>query len=191
MTGNYDLLVPAMLVCLISFLLCRDVTLYRQQLASRLDAPSKVGHMARAILRRVTVGDALALKRREDLTVVPEGMPFIQLVDTYTHTHQPGFPVVDTEGRLTGMLDAEDLREMLPETGVDRLVIAGDIQQEPVTISPRETVLAAINTMVRAGREVLIVMDQEGGGKPVAVLSRGDVIHAYNHAVADVGPPIP
>ena len=66
MTGNYDLLVPAMLVCIVAFVLSRKVKLYEKQLPSRLDAPSKLGYMARAILRRLTVADLLAASRHLD-----------------------------------------------------------------------------------------------------------------------------
>ncbi len=59
MTGNYELLIPSMLVCILSYILCRRCTLYREQLQSRLDAPSKVGKMASAVLKRMTVREAL------------------------------------------------------------------------------------------------------------------------------------
>ncbi len=190
MTGNYDLLVPAMLVCLISFLLCRDFTLYEKQLPGRLDAPSKVGHMARAILRRVTVGDAIALQPPQPLTVVPENATFDQVVAAYTRSSQSCFPVVDEAGAMTGLIEVDDIRVLITETAMSNLVIAGDLEVAAATVTPGETVLAAINTMVRAGRGTVVVVDPDDDRKPVATLSRGDIITAYNQAVAESGAPI-
>ena len=43
MTGNYDLLVPAMLVCIVAFMVSRRWTLYEKQLPTRLDAHLDTG----------------------------------------------------------------------------------------------------------------------------------------------------
>ncbi len=183
MTGNYDLLVPAMLVCLISFLLCRNVTLYRQQLPSRLDAPSKVGPMARAILRRLLVKDAMGAPPAKDFEVFHVETTFGELIRAFRWTNQVCFPVVDGEGHLTGLIDADVLRAMITETAVENLVIAGDIQKPAVTVLPSETVLAAINIMFRADRTSLVVVDPADPQRPVGTLDRNDVIKAYNEAI--------
>ncbi len=86
MTGNYELLVPSMLVCIVSFVLCRSFTLYQKQLSTRLDAPSKLGNMAGALLRKMTVGQALVRRAGSDLISVSGDMNFSELLKRYTST---------------------------------------------------------------------------------------------------------
>lgn len=61
MTGNYHLLVPSMLVCILAYLISRGHTLYPEQLESRLEAPSKMGNMLSAVLRKLTVRQSLEI----------------------------------------------------------------------------------------------------------------------------------
>lgn len=61
MTGNYHLLVPSMLVCILAYLISRGHTIYPEQLQSRLEAPSKMGNMLSAVLRKLTVRQSLEI----------------------------------------------------------------------------------------------------------------------------------
>jgi CBS domain-containing protein len=188
MTGNYDLLVPAMLVCILAFTLGRKTQLYEKQLPSRLDAPSKMGNMARAILRRLTVQDALDSRRDRELVTVAGDTPFTALTDLHFEKGLRQYPVVDEAGRLTGVVDDEDLRALMPDHAVDSLLIAEDMQQAAQTVTPRQTILAVVNLMARAACDAVVVLDDEESGRPLAVLDRADVVDAYNRQISAVEP---
>jgi len=186
MTGNYDLLVPAMLVCIIAFVLNRRVTLYEKQLPSRLDAPSKIGYMARAILRRLTVQYLLDHRPPRELITVTEGTPFSELARLHWTTARECYPVVDEEGRLSGVLEDDDLRRMIPEHGVDALLVAMDLEHPAPTVTPDQSVLTVVNLLSRHEVDEVVVIDQDDGTRPVATISRGDVVDVYNRAVTSV-----
>ncbi len=184
MTGNYNLLLPAMLVCIVSYMLCQKFTLYERQLPSRLDAPSKVGNMARAILQRLTVRLALSMKPDRSLMVVPVDMVFSELVDRFASSTHECFPVVDGEGCLVGVIDTDQIRQLVTEIAFSDAVIAGDIAESVQAVSPNESLLVAVNLMVSTGRHELIVVDEQDSRRAIDTLSRSDVITAYNRQIA-------
>ncbi len=187
-TGNYDLLVPSMLVCITAFILCRRFTLYEKQLPSRLEAPSKLGNMASAILRRLTVAQALAAKR--DLPVfVARSTSLSELMKRFAQSTHAAFPVVDEQQQLVGVVDAGDIRRVVTEAGVGDLIIAGDIEKPAVTVTPEDSLLAAINHMVQTGSPDLMVVASPGSRSVVGTLNRADVFTAYNRAMVEEAVP--
>ena len=183
MTGNYELLVPSMLVCIVSFVLCRNFTLYDKQLSTRLDAPSKLGNMAGALLRKMTVGQALIRRAGSDLVFVSGDMNFSELLKRYTHSSQACFPIVDDDQRLTGVIDAADIRRIITETGVADLIIARDIERPATTVTEEDSLLAAVNNLAAADDNELVVVTEKDPTQITGILSRGDIIAAYNRQI--------
>jgi CIC family chloride channel protein len=184
MTGNYNLLLPSMMVCVISYALCRRFTLYEKQLPSRLDAPSKLGNMASAILRNMTVRQALNYRPLDELITVRRDSGLGELVELFSHCNQACFPVVDGDGRLTGMVDASDIRRIVTEPGMEELIIARDIERPPVTVTPEDSLLAALNNMVKTDSvEIVVVNNSPTNPKIEGTLSRGDIVAAYNRQI--------
>lgn len=186
MTGNYELLIPSMLVCIVSYILCRRCTLYTEQLQSRLDAPSKVGKMAGAVLKRMTVREALSDKNVSSLLFVKGDLSFTALRKRYTESLQDCFPVVDEDEKLTGVIDADDIRGIVTELSVTDLIIARDVAKTATTIMLRESLLAALNKL-DLGVPALIVVDEKDERQIVGTLNRGDVIAAYNRRIRSGG----
>lgn len=183
MTGNYHLLVPSMLVCVTSYVLCRNFTLYEKQLSTRLEAPSKLGNMAGAILANLPVKDALVRRADANLSIVRQSMNFHQLVKVYTASTQSCFPVVDEHEQLTGVIEDHDIRRIVTESAVADLIIAEDIQTPATTITPEESLLSAINNIVKGERNELVVVDEKNPRRVVGTLARGDIVAAYNRQI--------
>ncbi len=183
MTGNYHLLVPSMLVCIISYVLCRSFTLYEKQLLTRLDAPSKMGNMASALLRRITVGEAIERKMPRVLVVVPRDLGFRELMNRYTASSQACFPIVDAQENLTGVIDAGDIRRIITETALTDLIIARDIERPATSVKPGDSLLAAVNNLAQTQQSELVVVEEDDERKIVETLSRGDIIAAYNRQI--------
>lgn len=184
MTGNYHLLVPSMLVCIVAYLLCRKYTLYDKQLASRLDAPTKLGNMAGAILSRLTVKQAVAGRRTDDLMLVAQHTGFRELLHKYTNSTQACFPVVDSNQKLTGVIDSGDIRRIVTETGIADLIIARDIERPAQTVTSEDSLLAAVNTIATTDTPALIVVEQQDPRKVLGILGRDDIVATYNRQIA-------
>mgnify|MGYP005836367645 CR=1 FL=1 len=180
MTGAYNLLVPSMLVCILAYVLCRRFDLYRNQLPSHFEAPSQIANMAAAVLRRLSVADALAGKPDGQTVVVPRDANFTAVMAVFARNTQGCLPVVDEEDRLTGVIDTRDIRRVIREPGFEAIVVASDLEAPATTLLLDDSLLIAMQRMVATRRDELVVVDKGERRKIVATLSRGDVISAYD-----------
>lgn len=179
-TGNYRLLVPSMFVCIIAYVLTRKHSLYRSQLDSRLDAPSKMGNMLSAILKKIPVHRAQALGSHGTLLTIPEDMSLSQMLKQFAESDQPCFPVVGEDGMLRGVVDSSDLRRSLHEDMLSDLLVAKDLAHSPFVVRSDESLLAAVQLMAARQTDHLIVVDPSGGQLPIGLLGRSQVVRAYD-----------
>lgn len=184
LTGNYHLLVPSMLVCVIASQLTRGHTLYEAQLDSRLDAPSKMGNMMSAVLRKIDVGRAISesLNRGdpEKLITVPEAMSLGSIIGEFAESDQALLPVIGRDESFIGVVDWRDIRRVLGEEGVADLIVARDLMRAPVTIRPEDTLLTAVQRMAKTESDGLVVIDPQDGNRPVAILNQQRIVRAYD-----------
>lgn len=101
MSASYTLLVPLMLVSTTSYLLLRNTSLYEKQQISRIASLAHLTEFARGMLEKIRVHEAI---HEEPVTRIPENMPFGDLVKTVTRSGASHFPVVDRDGRMTGIV---------------------------------------------------------------------------------------
>jgi CIC family chloride channel protein len=181
MTGNYHLLVPSMWVCIIAYLLVRRSSLYEKQLPTRIDAPSHMGEMMSGILQRMTVGDALRRNGRAPIVGVQETTNLRNLLDKFANSGQACFPVVDGDGKLTGVVDGKALRHTISEAGfLAQLLIAKDLVEKPLTLTPKDDLYSAMSKMVSSQQDELLVVDADDALRVIDSLSRSDLIAAYD-----------
>ncbi|HEX6693211.1 MAG TPA: chloride channel protein [Longimicrobiales bacterium] len=91
-------------------------------------------------------------------------------------SHQ-GFPVVDTQGRIAGVLTRRDLLD--PETGGDGDPELGAlIHRRPTVAFEDNTLREAADHMVRAGVGRLPVVDRMDG-RVIGIISRSDLLSAH------------
>jgi chloride channel protein, CIC family len=188
MTGNFHLLVPSMLVCIVAYLLARRLSLYEKQLPSRLEAPSKMGNMLSAVLRKISIEKALGLPSKGEcptLLTVKQNMPLAYLIDHFSKSGQPCFPVVDEDGKLCGVITSEDIRPTVTDSGLLGLILAHDIAKPAETVVANDTLLTAITKMNATESQALVVVNSDDSAEPVAVLSHDRVIQAYSQEIFD------
>jgi len=180
MTGNYNLLVPSMLVCILAYLLCRRYNLYQKQLPTHFEAPSQISNMATAVLQQLTVGQVLATKPGTATVVVPYNADFREVLARFAQSTQACLPVVNADGRLDGIIDTRDVRRVIREPGFETLVIAQDLKGPAITLTPADSLLVAMNRMVVNQSDELAVVDENDSGRITGTISRGDIIAAYD-----------
>jgi chloride channel protein, CIC family len=181
MTGNYNLLVPSMLVCILAYMLCRRFNLYHKQLPSHLEAPSQMANMATAVLRNLTVAQALAGKRGGPTVVVPRDASFHEVRARLIQGTQACLPVVDAQGSLVGTIDVRDIRRVLRQPGFESIVSAEDLEAPATTLTPADSLSTAIGRMVAGLSDELVVVDECDPRKIIGTISRSDIIAAYDH----------
>lgn len=90
-------------------------------------------------------------------------------------THQ-GFPVVDGDGRLVGLLTRRDIQhaEVADETRLRAL-----IQRVPIVVLGSQSLRDAADRMVQAKVGRLPVLADDGSGRVVGIISRSDLLTAH------------
>ncbi len=183
MSGSYTLLVPLMLVSSVSFLLLGKTSLYEKQIPNRLASPAHTRDFVRGLLMKMTVGQAVNPK---PVTSIPENLPFGKLVRIITQAPDTYFPVVDGQGKLTGIISINDIREFLFEDAISHLVVAKDVATpQVVRVFWHDSLQEALDKMAHLQVEQLPVVKRENPEKIVAMISKRDIISYYHsHAAA-------
>jgi CIC family chloride channel protein len=90
-------------------------------------------------------------------------------------THQ-GFPVIDDEGKVIGVLTRRDL---LAPRSEEHLMVRGLIHRPPVVVSGHHSLRDAADLMVQAKVGRLPVVASDGSKRVVGILSRSDLLAAH------------
>lgn len=171
MTGEYSLIVPAMLTTMVAYLITGDVSIYEKQVPTRLDSPAHRDDFALPLLRNMTVGDAM-----QPLTV---SMPVRVLPDTLLRDvarliREDGmrYVPVTQNGRIIGLITARDLVSVPPDQISNGVARARQVMRRSVVRAyPDESLYTAWVRMSRNNLRQLVVVDREHGGQMVGVLT--------------------
>ncbi|MGH7741774.1 MAG: chloride channel protein [Candidatus Eiseniibacteriota bacterium] len=177
MTGNYELLLPSLWVCCLAFLLARRWTLYRSQVPSRLDSPAHRGAILGGVLKAMRVQDVIGGRPMRTLS---ETDPLNEVIQACMTSSQYGFPVLDGQHRMTGLITLAQVRQLMDQDDEGQGVIAHDIAARPAaTLSPRDDLDAALQLLMKLDVEDLPVTEPSDPGRVLGILSRRDIIAAY------------
>jgi len=93
------------------------------------------------------------------------------------------FPVIDSFGNLTGILSHVDYHEVLHDQELERLIVAKDIAtRKVITIYPDENLYTALEKIAAKDFSILPVVSREKSNRLLGIVTRRDIIGAYNHA---------
>ena len=109
MTGGYQLLLPALWVCVLAFLLSDEKSIYSKQVESRSRSPAHQGSFVREVLESVYVRQFLVSE--QVFHVVQPGDSFAAVLDHLDESLHTVLPVVDPENRLLGVIDLEEAHQ--------------------------------------------------------------------------------
>jgi len=177
MCASYTLLVPLMLVSSISYVLLGRTSLYEKQVFSRLSSPAHLGEFARGLLTEMRVNEAVV---ERPVTTIPEDMRFGELVQMVSRSSQIYFPVVDTKGKMTGILSINDIREIMFEETVAQLIVAKDVATPNVVrVFWDDSLQEALDKMALIQVDELPVVRKEHPDEIVTMVAKRDIISFY------------
>ncbi len=103
------------------------------------------------------------------------------LQDGAATTHHQGFPVVDSQGGLRGVVTRRDIWQL--DTSAS-MTVADIVRRAPVVMTPDKTLRDAADHMVRnaVGRVVITASDEPE--KVLGILTRSDVIRANSGVIS-------
>jgi chloride channel protein, CIC family len=182
MTGSYNLLVPLMLACGLNMAISRRWTIYEEQVPTPIDSPAHQGDFIVDILERLSVREVGI--RTQGIEVIPASMPFHELVHLVAQSAETLFPVVDGQGRLTGIFSLRDLRLALAGSEWGPLVLADDLAHSPVlSVTPNDNLHTALRQMTELNIDEIPVVDPNDPMKLLGLLSRRSLTLAYTTLV--------
>ncbi len=178
MTGNYNLLVPAMWVCAIASIIGRRWGIYQQQADTRYDSPAHYGDFVKDHLEEIHVRDIF--NPGAQVQYIKESMRLRDFIPIRMDTDQENFPVVNDDGELTGIFSIGDVRDILVERDLDNLLIMKEIADEQVTaVEAGENLASALRKFTEIEVDKLPVVERADTLKIIGMIRRRDVINAY------------
>jgi CIC family chloride channel protein len=93
-------------------------------------------------------------------------------------------PVLDDSGDMVGIVSGQDVRPVIFEEKVKKVVTAGELATENViALKPGDDLNTAMNAFSRKDIEEIPVVAEYNPRKVVAMIRRKDLIDAYNREV--------
>ncbi len=190
MTQSYAVAVPALITTIVALMIATRLEPESIDTLG-LTAEGKSLHPTsdRLLLERIPVETVY----RRDFETIPDLCPLPEIVRLAGRSRSATFPVVDASGELVGILPFAALRSFLLEEKPDPRTVASDLCDPPPSVLTPDTGLGdAFRRMEAEGVEDLPVVDPSNPRRLVGMVSRADLIAAYNRTVATLSaPPIP
>jgi CIC family chloride channel protein len=178
MTNDYRLIVPLMAGVVFSLVVAERLhpeSIYTLKLVRRgirLHAGRDVDVMESVKVEEVMVRQPV---------VVREDLPVTRLAGEFIRTGRHGFPVVDEDGSLVGVVSLEDYRRASSERegGADELRVGEIATRDMVIVHPDDTVGTALRRMSPRDLSRLPVVAHDDAHHLLGVVRRNDLVRAY------------
>lgn len=178
LTRDYHMILPLMLACAVSVVTAKGVyrfSIYNLKLFRR-GVHVELGRDAR-LLNEITIGEAMTT---EIISVKPE-TPVREVARLFETTKHHGFPLVDEQGKLHGVITIGDVHESGPE-GLAKT--AREIATHDLIIAfPDESINDGLRKLGLRDVGRIPVVAREDHSKLLGLITRKNVISAYNQAL--------
>ncbi len=120
---------------------------------------------------------------RTDMETINENADMKTVQDTMGQSTFKSFPVVDGRGRLSGIIGFSDLQRWT-RAGSPGSQRAKDLAvKKAITVNIEDDLLTAFERMIGGDFAILPVLEGPHSRRLVAVISRGDILRAYNNMI--------
>ncbi|MGD2272374.1 MAG: chloride channel protein [Desulfobacterales bacterium] len=181
MTGDYKIILPLMITCIISSLAARQLleeSIYTLKLIRR-GIDIREGKEVN-VLKSIRSGEVM----NPQVDTVIEALSLRGLADKISKSKYNSFPVVNDADELTGILSFFDYNEALFDENLKDIIIAKDLATpNVVTVSLNDNLYDALEKISVKDFSILPVVSPDNPKRLVGVLSRRDIIGAYEKAV--------
>ncbi|UCH21376.1 MAG: chloride channel protein, partial [Deltaproteobacteria bacterium] len=181
MTGDYKIILPLMITCIISSLAAGQLlkeSIYTLKLIRR-GIDIREGREVN-VLKSIRAGEVM----NQRVETVSEALNLRGLADKISKSKYNSFPVVNDANELIGILSFFDYNKALFDEHLKDLVIAKDLATpNVVTVSLNDNLYDALEKISVKDFSILPVVSPDNPKKMVGVLSRRDIIGAYEKAV--------
>src|SRR5262249_27440312 len=121
--------------------------------------------------------------QRRDVPVVRGNQHLNDILGHFLKSRSNLIYVVENDGRLIGCVDIHDLKEFFNEKDLYSLVIARDVATPVGYVYPRQSLIDVMETLYTTNADQIPVVENETTLKFLGVITRRDIIGAYNREV--------
>lgn len=175
MTGEFSMVVPAMIAVGIAYLLTRDTTIYESQVPTRADSPAHRAEYLIPLITSIRVGDAMC----RDVISASPGDAIEDAEQVMAGANIKGLPVIEHR-QLIGMFTVTDALQA--DRGRKRLV-ADAMSSDPLVAHPQESLHTVLIRMTEARISRLPVVDVERPRDVIGIISIREVARAMDREV--------
>ena len=177
-----------MLACALNMAISRRWTIYEEQVPTPIDSPAHQGDFVVDVLEQLRVSDVGI--RTQGIETIPASMPFRELAHVVARSAETLFPVVDGQGRLSGIFTLRDLRLALIGSEWGPLVLADDLAYRPVvSVTPEDNLHTALRYMTELNIDEIPVVDPDDRSVLLGLMSRRDLTLAYTALIEKLRSP--
>lgn len=174
-TGGYDLIIPLMIVAAISvsiskYLNPKSLDEEKLSLTDGSITFSKEAHVLSEFSARVFI--------EKDFVPVHIASNLRGLIDAVAHSKRNVFPIINDSGMLQGVINLEDVREMMFDASLYESITVKQLMQKPVeVISIADDMNRIMDKLDKSGAWNLPVVDAQG--KYLGFISKSRILNSY------------
>ena len=177
LTGDYGIILPLMLACILSTIITTSLkhgSIYTIKLLRRgIDISEG---WEQNILRTLYIREIMS----DQVVTIPESMPLVDIINTLKNYNVSYLYMVNGKDELSGIISFRDIRPVLQEDTLKRLVIAKDVATtDVITVRATDNVQVALEIMGRKGIAQLPVVSEDSATKIIGTISKKDALAAY------------
>ena len=176
MTATYEIILPLMLSCVVADAVCyvlSEHSFYTSKLAKRginVDLGAGQDLMRMIKVKEAMSSDVMTIKPHEPLEVA------LQIIEDTGHM---GLPVVNEEEELYGIITWSDIHEAVVKHE-RHLTVQDYCTTDLITVTPEDTLTQALDSLGYKEISHLPVVRKENDRKIIGIITKGDLIKAYN-----------
>jgi len=177
MTDDYRMIVPLMTAVVTSLVVAERLmkesiyTLKLSRRGIRIQRGRDVDVMESVQVHEVMVSEPIS---------VTVDLPITILAEKFIETGRHGFPVLDNQGQLYGVVSLEDYRTAVSDGAEKGNLTVGEIAtRNIISVYPDETVGSALHRMAPRDISRLPVVSRENPRHLVGMVRRNDIVRAY------------
>ena len=185
MTQNYTVTVPALITAIVGLMIA---TRLEPESIDTLGLTAEGKSLHATTDRQVLDQIPVAAVYRHETETIAERATLPEVLRVVAGSRSATFPVVSDAGDLVGVLAFGALRALLLEENLGPLVVARDLcEPHFAKLTPEASLGEAFRLLEGEGLEDLPVVAVENPRRLLGLLSRADLIAAYNRTVAALG----
>jgi CIC family chloride channel protein len=181
MTGSYEIILPLMFSCIIATIASGQLmkeSIYTLKLVRR-GIDIREGKEVN-VLKSMHVKDVMS----PHVETVSEEWSLERTSDKISKSKYNSFPVLNSENKLCGILSFNDYSDAIFDEDLKFIVVAKDLAtSDVVTVSSNDNLYTALEKISRNDISTLPVVSPNDPAQLVGIVTRRDVIGAYEKAV--------